>query len=1501
MTANSTFLDRMAGRTFRTVLRPDEPVLIGHLVHDIPVLPGVFLIDLVLRILRDNGVDPTTVELRRCVFQAPIAIADGRPRQVRIRIGRPDAEGAAPVELDARVAPEVADSSTVDDWQPTFTCLLRRRTAAAPVAPAAAGHLDDAADADVLYRFARQVSIHHSGVMRVDGVAAVRPDGALAEGTVADGAARFVAHPVLLDFATLLPFLLLPEAHRGQVRSPYIPLYIDVFRLYGPLGPTCRVHTPRTHPQAEIGETLAADIVLTDPTGTTVAEVAGFRAKRVRSVDHIGAPTANGRHDPAPAASPGGHPGDADELHRALSALVAARLGTAEPLDPDRGFYDLGLDSTGLLAIVAQIERRTGVELYPTLLFEQPTVRELAAYLRAELPQAAAALAGPPDEPDPVPPPPPAATAPATVAVPARQVEPPADLVAVVGLAGRFPMARNVREFWANLSAGRDCVTEVPADRWDWRELHHPEPGRPGRSYGRWGGFLDGHDEFDARFFSITPADAAMMDPQERLFLQTAWEVIEDAGHSPDTLRSQTGGRVGVYAGAMWSDYQLYAVDEASRGNNVVAGSWFSSIPNRVSYALNLNGPSLAVDTACSSALYAIHLAARAIQAGECRAAIAGGVNLSLHPSKYVKLSALRMLSPDGRCRAFGAQANGYVPGEGVGAVLLRPLADALAAGDHVYAVIKASGVHHGGRTGGFSVPNPDVQADLIGAVLDQAGVPVDTITCVEAHGTGTSLGDPIEVAGLTKAWRRYTDLRGYCALGSVKSSIGHLEAAAGVAGLAKLLLSMRHGTIPPTLHATEANPRITFADTPFELCRTARAWTHLVDADGTAIPRRAAISSFGAGGAGVHMVIEEHPAEARPAPEPGRRHVVPLSARTAERLRAQVERLDSFLAERPPPALADIAGTLQDGRQHHTHRLALVVSSTEELRAALAAQLSLDGSPDPHDGDGPAAVARAWTGGKTVDWDRSGRDPRWRRTSLPTYPFRRERHWVVSAPAETFAVAGEDTWFRDHRYHSRSLLPGALLLQRLLAAAARAGHTGLGLDQASFLAPVDGGADRTLTAALTAGPETHTGAVTGAGEPAERYAEATLRPRAEAPAPAPPDAARERCPELWDAGRFYGHMARHGWAYGPSLRTVRRLWLGAGELVADLDAAPDLDQTPGDRLARLLDGAFQTTGALLPGGDGRRLLPAEVSGVDVHADLPDRVVVQTRGSAETGFTITMTDPDGRALVTVDRLTLRPATGDPVAFYEPAWVPAAGDSGEQSGLLLAFDTDQDRVTALRRDRRVVQVRPGTRGIQTIDPDTYLIDPVDETAHAALVDAVGVQAIGAVSLLWPLDSPDQVDPALPFLLCKVLASRVRNTIPVVYAYRGDPEPAAAAAVAGLARTLRLEQPRVSLRTLHLGNDPAGAQELARRVRAASTGDEIELRHDVTGRWRLAYQRAGAAPAGTTPVPYARDGYSYLVTGGGEGSAGSSPPTWRRTPGSACSCLDGHRWTEPAPSC
>ena len=704
-------------------------------------------------------------------------------------------------------------------------------------------------------------------------------------------------------------------------------------------------------------------------------------------------------YDHLPHRSPAGTGCETDRaIPRARAeAIVRALLGRYLEIDPgqvdlDAAFVDQGFSSTMVAELAAELRRQHSVQIDPARFFEFRTPRQLAEAL-------------PPFTEQP---------APGNIIVPAGdgRKSPNAGAVAqsrtaflpiaIIGLAGRYPASSDVEAFWDNLRAGRDCISEIPEDRWRWADHFDPNPetaAKNGKCYGKWGGFISGINEFDPLFFKISPLEAETMNPKERLVLETVWHALEDAGHTPQSLSAD---RVGVFFGVTRAGWDPYP-------------GTFSSVANRVSYFCDFHGPSVSLDTMCSSSLVAVHEACQHLQTGGCDVAVAGGVNLYLHPSHFVVLAHGHFLSPDGQCRAFGAGANGMTPGEGVGAVLLKPLEKAVRDGDRIYGVIRGSASNHGGNANGFTVPNPVAHRDLVLQALETARVDPRHITCVEAHGTGTSLGDPVEIRGLTEAYRQHTPDRGFCRIGSLKSNLGHLEAAAGIASLTKVLMQLKHRELVASLHARELNPNIDFPSTPFVVQQSLEAWNP-VDPEGRPLPRLAAISSFGAGGSNAHLIVEEYEVSENAGREEGPRLIV-LSARNEDRLRETAQGLEDFIQRHPDTSLRNLAYTLQVGREAMEERLATRVDSLEQLRERLRSVRSKPGAGEivyrgrvatrrntaaTSDRDGARAIeewtrqrdleslGQAWANGGQVDWDSlySGEKPR--RIGLPLYPFAR-------------------------------------------------------------------------------------------------------------------------------------------------------------------------------------------------------------------------------------------------------------------------------------------------------------------------------------------------------------------------------------------------------------------------------------------------------------------------------------------------------------------------------
>jgi polyketide synthase 12/epothilone polyketide synthase D len=522
--------------------------------------------------------------------------------------------------------------------------------------------------------------------------------------------------------------------------------------------------------------------------------------------------------------------------------------------------------------------------------------------------------------------------------------------IALVGIGCRFPGGANdPLSFWRILADGVDAVTEVPPGRWNKKSFYDPESGKPGKSHACWGGFVEGLDQFDPQFFGISPREAAYMDPQQRLLLETAWEALEDGGQVMERLK---GSRAAVFVGISSWEYSFSQINFRNRGRVDVytnTGCSLSITANRISYCFDLRGPSVAIDTACSSALVAVHLACKSIWEEGCPLALAGGVNALLLPDWYVGFSRLGMLSPDGRCHAFDAGANGFVRGEGAGIVVLKPLARALAEGDRIYAVIRGTAVNQDGRTPGLTVPSEEAQKNLLRQAYHNAGVAPAQVHYLEAHGTGTLVGDPIEARALGHILSAERPPERPCVLGSVKTNIGHLEAGSGIAGLIKTALALHHRRIPGNLHFVRPNPAIDFDQLRLRVPTRCEDWP---SSDG---PATAGVNSFGYGGTNAHIVLQEAP----PRKDEGGRmkdesgngfssssfllhpssFLVPLSARGPQALRALAAAWEQLLDGCPMEvSLHDLAYNAAQRRSHHDHRLAVVAHSRKELAEQLAA-----------------------------------------------------------------------------------------------------------------------------------------------------------------------------------------------------------------------------------------------------------------------------------------------------------------------------------------------------------------------------------------------------------------------------------------------------------------------------------------------------------------------------------------------------------------------------------
>ena len=505
------------------------------------------------------------------------------------------------------------------------------------------------------------------------------------------------------------------------------------------------------------------------------------------------------------------------------------------------------------------------------------------------------------------------------------------ELIAIIGIACRFPGAKNPESFWQLLHDGVDAITKVPLERWDVNTLYNSVPATPEKTIPHWGGFLDGVDQFDPHFFGISPREAKSMDPQQRLLLEVAWESLENAGLAPEKL---SGSRTGVFIGISNYDYnRLMSRNSGCIDAYAAIGTTLCITANRLSYLLNLRGPSMAVDTACSSSLVAVHLACQSLRSGESNLALAGGVNLILSPEVTISFSQAGMMAADGRCKTFDASADGYGRSEGCGVVVLKRLSDALTDGDNILALLRGSAVNQDGLSTGLTAPNGPAQKAVIREALAKAGLAPSQISYVEIQGTGTRLSDPIEVAALKTVLMEGRSPNQPCGLGSVKTNIGHAEAAAGISGLIKVVLSMQHREIPRNLHLKKLNPYISLKDTPFFIPTEHQPW--FTDRE----HRFAGVSALGVGGTNAHVILEEAPVPTPTVSDIDRPlHILTLSAKSEQALQALANRYEAFLATHSGVSLADVCFTASIGRSHFAYRLAVVTDSNVQLREQLVA-----------------------------------------------------------------------------------------------------------------------------------------------------------------------------------------------------------------------------------------------------------------------------------------------------------------------------------------------------------------------------------------------------------------------------------------------------------------------------------------------------------------------------------------------------------------------------------
>jgi polyketide synthase PksM len=897
---------------------------------------------------------------------------------------------------------------------------------------------------------------------------------------------------------------------------------------------------------------------------------------------------------------------------RPAQALLRQVIADTLLMDPDEledtvPFKEYGIDSIISLELLKPLRERFGY-LPATLLFEYPTVDRLATYLEQHC---ADALLAPVPTPE---------------ATPSEPMQARADDLAVIGMAGQFPEADDIPQFWGHLQAGRSCTTAVSPQRWPMAGFENPASPLEGGSYTSIGGFVRDIDAFDHQFFNISPLDAQRMDPQERLFLQNAYQAFADAGYRRSDLK---GSDTGVYVGVMNAGYAWHQPEVPT---DPAPTSLFWSIANRVSYLFDLKGPSMAIDTACSASLTALHLACQAVRQGDCSQALVGGVNLIVNPRHYEQLCSLHMLSRSGVCSPFGEAADGFVDGEGVCSILIKPYADAVRDRDRIYGVIRGTAINAGGQSNGYSAPNPQAQSQVIAKALERAAVNPADMHFIEAHGTGTELGDPIEIRGLSAAYDGVAS--GSVALGSVKGNVGHLESAAGMTGVVKVLKQLEARQLAPSINAQAINPMLNLANTPFYLVQQAQP----LPAIGTLY---GAVSSFGAGGANAHAVIQSVPA---PVPVPASNvNVALLSARTEAGLQREIDALHDWLQQHEP-SLNALTYTLCCAREHFVHREGYVFSSKAHLLEQLREDLQQRPPAVADAARVPSVVqAAVSSGGLQVDQAatlvsafRAGQDIAWGQlfktrevVSLPGYPFEKNRFWVKSAQS---AFHHSNDLVRQHSILGVDIAPAAWALAHCLET-----HNNVVLksvvwrsvirDLDNVLLDVEG--DRFELRSL---------------DHAQVYCEGVLKAAGE------PGTLNWPTPEA-ESG-YLGHQQIYrqfdalGYRYGADLRPLRWAKVGQRSVRSLLDAGRNW----GYRLSpALLDGGLQTA-ILIPQlqgiGEDELLVPYHLGELQVlrlpgHEAVFCHCVVRPAQPNERSvtFDLLFSDGQGRPLIVMRELT----------------------------------------------------------------------------------------------------------------------------------------------------------------------------------------------------------------------------------------------------------------------
>ncbi|NML68959.1 SDR family NAD(P)-dependent oxidoreductase [Chryseobacterium sp. RP-3-3] len=926
-----------------------------------------------------------------------------------------------------------------------------------------------------------------------------------------------------------------------------------------------------------------------------------------------------------------------------------------EELSINESFIDFGVDSISGVEAVRAINEQFDLSLETVILYDYFNIGKLANFIAGQLPEKTRIMAEPYYTP----------VKESVALAEEKQQQISATDIAIIGISGRFPQADNVDEFWTNLASGKDSVTEVPERKWSIADIYSKERGLAGKSYGKWMGAINDEDKFDAYFFNISPAEAKKMDPQQRVFLQEVWKTFEDAGYSPESLSESA---CGVFVGVGPGDYFDRFKKNELLDNHVLTGVTTSMLASRISYLLNLQGPAIAIDTACSSSLVALHQACSSLRNGECEMAIAGGVNIMTTESMHILTSKTEMLSEDGKCHTFDNQANGFVPGEAVGVVLLKPLHQAINDKDNIYAVIKGSAVNQDGKTNGIMAPSANSQKKLIQQVLNRFDIDPGSISYVETHGTGTKLGDPIEIKALKEVYSGKNFKPESCALGSVKTNIGHALTAAGISSLLKVVLSMKNKQIPPSLHYNQCNEHIQLNGTSFYVNTKLNEWK-LPDSR----VRRAAVSSFGYSGTNSHIVLEAF--EQLPETEvQDQERLFLFSAKNKERLVETVKLYCEFLQEKRN--LNNVSYTLLTGREAMPERLAIVAVTQSDLLGTLQEYLKGTGanyatgnikSQVIHQQALQATdqrlqeIINSWLKGQSVNAESLFGEENPEKISLPTYPFEKERHWVdivyakpieavVNTPLNEWiyktTIAPDSPLLNDHKVQGRKIIPGVYYLQ-IVKEAMKQGFR-LEVNRFRNVQLLDPGYigqeplifqveikrnDQEFEYRITTEEHGQT-KVKSQGFTSFSTEQPTVLRRGE-----------EQCKLLsftLESSEFYQQLASMGLEYGPLFNGLKKLYFNENEAWA---YSEKIENQSEESVLGQLDSCFQTCLGI-DNNNFTLKLPFGIENLLLYRSMPEKVWTYARKERDvqgkTVFTVEIYDEEGFCLAKAQKVTVFP-------------------------------------------------------------------------------------------------------------------------------------------------------------------------------------------------------------------------------------------------------------------